>query len=102
MRRCATMCYMKRRARVGIRELRQHFSVHLEKVVGGATLEVTDRGRSVAVLAPLAEAQSPLDRLRASGRLIARTEDLVALGRPAGPSSRRGSAAVAAQRPDRL
>jgi antitoxin (DNA-binding transcriptional repressor) of toxin-antitoxin stability system len=91
---------MKRRSRVGIRALRQHFSVHLEKVVGGATLEVTDRGRSVAILAPLADEQSPLERLRASGRVIAHTEDLVALGRPAGPTSRRGSAAIAAQRAD--
>lgn len=100
------MCYdvlqMNRRTQVGIRALRQHFSVHLEKVVRGATLEVTDRGRSVAVLAPLTMAHTPLQQLRAAGRVIARTEDLVALGRPAGARSRRGSTAVVAQRTDRV
>lgn len=39
--------------RIGIRELRQHASRHLAKVAGGATLEVTDRGRAVARLVPV-------------------------------------------------
>jgi prevent-host-death family protein len=53
-------------ARVGIRELRQRASVLLRRVERGETIEVTDRGRPVAVLAP-PPAGSPLDRLRASG-----------------------------------
>ncbi len=67
-----------RRERVGIRELRQNLSVHLKKVIAGRTLEVTERGRSVAVLAPLPR-PTALDRLIASGRVSAakgRLEDL--------------------------
>lgn len=51
---------------VGVRELRQRASELLRRVQAGETIEVTDRGRPVAVLAPLPDT-SPLDRLRASG-----------------------------------
>lgn len=51
---------------IGIRELRQRASQLLRRVEAGETIEVTDRGRPVAVLAPLPEAE-PLGRLRASG-----------------------------------
>lgn len=54
--------------RVGVRELRQRASELLRRVEAGETLEITDRGRPVAVLGPLRE-QSPLDRLRDSGDL---------------------------------
>ena len=68
------------RERVGVRELRQNLSVHLRRVEKGAILEVTDNGRPVAVLAPLPEAMTPLQRLIASGRVIrpatGRLEDL--------------------------
>lgn len=53
---------------VGVRELRQRASELLRRVEAGETIEVTDHGRPVAVLAPL-PASSPLDRLRASGDL---------------------------------
>jgi prevent-host-death family protein len=36
-----------------VRELRQHASRYLERVVRGETLEVTDRGRPVARLVPI-------------------------------------------------
>jgi prevent-host-death family protein len=52
---------------VGVRELRQRASELLRRVGDGETIEITDRGRPVAVLAPLPE--QPLDRLRASGDL---------------------------------
>lgn len=39
--------------RIGIRELRQHASRYLNRVVHGETLEVTDRGRPVARLVPV-------------------------------------------------
>jgi prevent-host-death family protein len=39
--------------RIGVRELRQHASRYLERVVRGETLEVTDRGRPVARLVPI-------------------------------------------------
>ena len=39
--------------RIGVRELRQHASRYLARVVGGETIEVTDRGRPVARLVPV-------------------------------------------------
>ena len=61
---------------VGVRELRQYFSVYLARVVRGETLRVTDRGRPVAILAPLPEAATVAERLVASGRAEAATRDL--------------------------
>ncbi len=52
--------------RIGIRELRQKASHYLRRVEGGETIEVTDRGRPVALLTPIPEAP-PLERLRAAG-----------------------------------
>jgi prevent-host-death family protein len=60
------MCYMDR---VGVRELRQNLSVYLRRVVAGETLEVTDRGQPVALLAPLGGRDDPFTRLAAAGRL---------------------------------
>ncbi len=51
---------------IGIRELRQRASMMLREVESGVTFEVTNRGRPVAVLAPVAD-KSPLERLRAAG-----------------------------------
>lgn len=51
---------------VGVRELRQRASELLRLVEGGETIEITDRGRAVALLAPLPQG-SPLERLRAAG-----------------------------------
>jgi prevent-host-death family protein len=39
--------------RIGVRELRQHASRYLARVVNGETLEVTDRGRPIARLVPV-------------------------------------------------
>lgn len=55
---------------VGVRELRQNLSVYLQRVRGGETLRVTDRGEAVAVLGPLPEHAHPFDRLVAAGRLL--------------------------------
>ena len=95
------MCYMKRRAQVGVRELRQNLSVYVARVGRGETLEVTDRGHAVAVLAPLAHGASVLDRLRLTGRLIPASGDLLALSRPMRRPSRRGSRELQRQRADR-
>lgn len=96
------MCYMETRGHVGVRELRQNLSVYLARVIAGETLEVTDRGHPVAVLAPLTTGSSVLDRLRLSGRLIPATGDLLALERPKRPVSRRGTRALQQQRRERL
>jgi prevent-host-death family protein len=76
---------------VGVRELRQRASELLRLVEAGQTVEITDRGRPVAVLAPLPG--GPLARLRAAGEIEtpADTGDLeVPLVLPAGaePPSR--------------
>ena len=62
---CSTM------ERIGVRELRQHASRYLARVATGETIEVTDRGRPVALLVPTHE-----DRwqdLVASGQVLAAT-----------------------------
>jgi prevent-host-death family protein len=60
---------------VGIRELRQRASELLRLVEQGETIEVTDRGRPVALLTPLPQG-SALDRLRAAGEVEQATLDL--------------------------
>jgi len=66
---------------VGIRELRQRASELLRRVEAGETIEVTDHGRPVAVLAPLPEAE-PLERLRAAGEVSSATGTLEDLPKP--------------------
>lgn len=64
-------------ASVGVRELRQRASELLRRVEDGESIEITDRGRSVAVLVPVPD--DPLERLRAIGDLMpaeANLEDL--------------------------
>ena len=68
-------------ASVGIRELRQRASELLRRVEEGETIEVTDRGRAVAVLSPL-PAVGALERLRASGETIAATAGMDDLPEP--------------------
>jgi prevent-host-death family protein len=53
-------------ATIGVRELRQRASELLRRVEQGETIEVTDRGRRVAILSPPPQG-GPLDRLRALG-----------------------------------
>ena len=64
-----------------MRELRQRASELLRLVAGGETIEVTDRGRPVAVLAPV-PGGSPLERLRASGEITEADGDLNDLPEP--------------------
>ncbi|HLI60955.1 MAG TPA: type II toxin-antitoxin system prevent-host-death family antitoxin [Solirubrobacteraceae bacterium] len=66
---------------VGIRELRQHASSLLRRVERGESIQITDRGRPVAVLAPLPDGD-PLDRLRAAGELQDAEADLSDLPAP--------------------
>ncbi len=58
---------------IGVRELRQHASRFLARVASGETLEVTDRGRPVAMLVPIRG--NEWQDLLASGRVIPPTED---------------------------
>ena len=67
--------------RVGIRELRQRASELLRQVEGGESIEITDRGRPVALLSPL-PAGSPYRRLLAEGEIVRAKHDLEELPEP--------------------
>lgn len=79
---------------VGVRELRQNLSKYLRRVASGERLEVTERGRPVAVLAPLSESSSALQRLVASGRARPPQGDLLDLGLPRGQVTTKGTGAL--------
>jgi len=97
------MCYMSRReSAVGVRELRQNLSQYLRRVQRGETLEVTDHGKPVAVLAPLGPLSSPLERLVASGKVVRPVQDLMAVLPPRGRATTRLSEALLDERADRL
>jgi prevent-host-death family protein len=68
-------------ATTGIRELRQRASELLRRVEAGETIEITDRGRPVAILAPL-PAESIAAKLRATGDLVAAERSLDSLPDP--------------------
>ncbi len=69
-------------SRVTVRELRQNLSVHLRRVERGETLEVTRQGEPVAVLAPLPERRSAIDRLVAEFGATRPAGDLLDHGPP--------------------
>lgn len=69
---------------VGVRELRQRASELLRRVADGETIQITDRGRPVALLAPLPKAE-PLERMRASGEIVPAKGDLTDLPEPLEP-----------------
>ena len=88
-------------ASAGVRELRQRASELLRRVERGETIEITDRGRPVALLAPLPEG-SRIERLRAAGDLEPATSDLGDLPEPLEPEpgSELPSAVLARRRRD--
>lgn len=67
--------------KVGVRELRQQASRLLRRVAAGESFEVTDRGRPVARLIPVAEERG-LDALLATGRARLGERHLRELGPP--------------------
>src|SRR5260370_42651082 len=80
-------------ATVGVRELRQRASELLRRVEAGETIEVTERGRPVAVLAPLPEA-GPLEQLRAAGDVMPAAGSLTDLPEPLPGPAGKGSPSV--------
>jgi prevent-host-death family protein len=76
---------------VGVRELRQRASELLRRVEDGESIEITDRGRPIAMLTPLPV--DPLERLLAAGDLQPSDGDIGDLPQPlvvpgdAGPPS---------------
>ena len=67
--------------RVGVRALQQNAAGILRRVEAGERLEVTARGRTVAILVPV-QHDDPLERLEAEGRLRRARGDLLDLGPP--------------------
>lgn len=88
-------------ASIGIRELRQRASELLRRVERGETIEVTDRGRRVAILSPPPDT-TPLDRLRALGDVEPARGDLDELPDPLvlGPETERPSEVLSRLRQD--
>ena len=70
---------------IGVRELRQRASACLREVEAGRTLEVTARGRPVALLVPVRHA-GRRQRLVALGRVAPGTGGLLGLGAPLSPA----------------
>jgi prevent-host-death family protein len=66
---------------VGVRELRQRASELLRLVGEGETVEITDRGRPVALLTPTPQG-GPLERMRAAGEVEIATGGLDDLPEP--------------------
>jgi prevent-host-death family protein len=67
-------------ASVGIRELRHRARELLRRGENGESIEITDRGRPVAVLGPLPA--DPVERLRAAGDVQPSEGDLAELPAP--------------------
>lgn len=64
-----------------MRQLQQNAAAAMRRVRRGERIEVTDRGRPIAVLVPLT-AGSVIDALEAAGRIAKAEGDLLELGPP--------------------
>jgi prevent-host-death family protein len=84
--------------RIGVRELRQNASRYLARVATGETIEVTDRGRSVALLVPTGTDR--WQHLIASGQVLAATDGGSVLDDPPADFGVEASAQLAAMRED--
>lgn len=84
--------------RIGVRELRQHASRYLERVAHGETVEVTDRGRLVALLVPVTG--DGWTDLIAAGKVAPPEDDLDVTQEPPRDYDVDASAALAAMRAD--
>jgi len=97
------LCYYLEVTRIGIRELRQHASRYLEQVKAGEVVEVTERGKLIALLVSPTPAVASRDRLIASGRLIAARSALqIPTHRHAARANNTASQALSELREDRL
>jgi len=83
---------MSHMERIGVRELRRDASAILRRVAAGETVEVTDRGRPVAVI--VRSMPPGLDRLEREGLVYRAQGDLLAL-RPVKVPERARSASAA-------
>jgi prevent-host-death family protein len=63
--------------RVGVRDLRENLLKYLERVKAGERLEVTQRGRPVALLLPVERDEDPMARLEARRLIVRRATRMV-------------------------
>lgn len=68
--------------RVGVRELKQNASAVLRRVLAGESVEVTQCGRPVAMIVPLPQEDSVVERLVAQGLATPPRGDLLDLPPP--------------------
>jgi prevent-host-death family protein len=68
---------------VGIRELKAHLSRYLKRVQSGATIRVTDRGRTIATIQPVAASERDLAWVR---QMVAEGKATWNGGKPKGAS----------------
>ena len=87
--------------RVGVRELRQNLSVYLQKVRTGQSMEVTDRGVPVAVLAPLSADTEGLERQIRAGRVRPASAPGGRFTAPKGRVTDVGTRAIGSERAER-
>jgi prevent-host-death family protein len=85
---------------IGIRELKQNASAVVSRVAGGETLTVTDRGRPVARLVPLAGSRRA--QLIREGRLTLAAKSIADLPTPLPASAVPLSESLAQDREERL
>ncbi len=78
---------------VGIRALQQNASAVVLRVEGGESIDITDRGRPVARLVPIASG-SPVDALRSAGQVREASRSLESILRP--PKRGRGKQSLSA------
>ena len=76
------MCYMDAAEQIGVRELRQNASEYLRRVQAGETIQITDRGVPIAILAPIPRPMTKLDQLIAQGKATPAKGDLLELNGP--------------------
>lgn len=80
--------------RIGVRELRQHATRYLGRVKAGETVEVTERGRLVALLVPPKPGTTERERLIASGQLLPASRPFLLPRRVRASADRPASGAV--------
>jgi prevent-host-death family protein len=76
------LCYVPNRTQIGVREVRQNLSIYLDRVKDGESLEITEHGRPVAVLAPVPGQSTVIQRLVAAGKATPPTPLSGGLGPP--------------------
>jgi len=81
---------------IGVRELRQHASRYLARVATGERIEVTSRGRPIAMLVPVHA--DPWQSLVESGQVVAPTATGDVLDEPPADHGIDASALLAALR----